>query len=331
MSDLLTQESKVYETNPNTIPQAIDNPLSQDSISDLFNTRDQVRDNARDRAPGPVPDQKLSLNRDQKNPTKGSQEDLNRADLSKQEETKKSSAESKQAEGSKQEEPPLEVERLQEELSKTQKRLLENQQYGRQNAQRLKTALKVVKELEAEGSLNEEEAGKLRGTLDGDTEEALSADASHPFGKVMAIANQELENIRKYTDDELLDDKVGAFDYFLLVASKEEREQALEDLTELTHTPLPLAKKMLSIGHGYEQSYREMKAAGSLYGLLTKKDQEASDLRKNLDKLTKKLAQYEDYDKPRYRLEEMGESMGQDPSGDTITSLFEDRDRIKKR
>ena len=331
MSDLLTQESKVYETNPNTIPQAIDNPLSQDSISDLFNTRDQVRDNARDRAPGPVPDQKLSLNRDQKNPTKGSQEDLNRADLSKQEETKKSSAESKQAEGSKQEEPPLEVERLQEELSKTQKRLLENQQYGRQNAQRLKTALKVVKELEAEGSLNEEEAGKLRGTLDGDTEEALSADASHPFGKVMAIANQELENIRKYTDDDLLDDKVGAFDYFLLVASKEEREQALEDLTELTHTPLPLAKKMLSIGHGYEQSYREMKAAGSLYGLLTKKDQEASDLRKNLDKLTKKLAQYEDYDKPRYRLEEMGESMGQDPSGDTITSLFEDRDRIKRR
>ena len=340
MSDLLTQESKVYETNPNTIPQAIDNPLSQDSISDLFNTRDQVRDNARDRAPGPVPDQKLSLNRDQKNPTKLShsqeqtqspQADPNRAALSKQEETKKSSTESKQAEGSKQEEPPLEVERLQEELSKTQKRLLENQQYGRQNAQRLKTALKVVKELEAEGSLSEEEAGKLRGTLDGDTEEALSADASHPFGKVMAIANQELENIRKYTDDDLLDDKVGAFDYFLLVASKEEREQALEDLTELIHTPLPLAKKMLSIGHGYEQSYREMKAAGSLYGLLTKKDQEASDLRKNLDKLTKKLAQYEDYDKPRYRLEEMGESMGQDPSGDTITSLFEDRDRIKKR
>ena len=185
--------------------------------------------------------------------------------------------------------------------------------------------------LEAEGSLSEEEAGKLRGTLDGDTEEALSADASHPFGKVMAIANQELENIRKYTDDELLDDKVGAFDYFLLVASKEEREQALDDLTELSPTPLPLAKKMLSIGHGYEASYREMKAAGSLYGLLTKKDQEASDLRKNLDKLTKKLAQYEDYDKPRYRLEEMGESMGQDPSGDTITSLFEDRDRMKRR
>jgi len=220
-------------------------------------------------------------------------------------------------------------------LSKTQKRLLENQQYGRQNAQRLKTALKVVKELEAEGSLSEEEAARLVESLDrengGENGEDPIPEISHPFGKVMAVANQELENIRKYTDDELLDDKVGAFDYFLLVASKEEREQALEDLTELIPTPLPLAKKMLSIGHGYEASYREMKAAGSLYGLLTKKDQETSDLRKNLDKLTKKLAQYEDYDKPRYRLEEMGESMGQDPSGDTITSLFEDRDRIKRR
>jgi hypothetical protein len=170
------------------------------------------------------------------------------------------------------------------------------------------------------------------GSLDGDTEEAsLLAETSHPFGKVMAVANQELENIRKYTDDDLLDDKVGAFDYFLLVASKEEREQALEDLTELISTPLPLAKKMLSIGQGYETSYREMKAAGSLYGLLSQKDQEVADLRKNLDKFKKKLSQYEDYDKPRYRLEEMGESIGQDPSGDSITSLFEDRDRVKRR
>jgi hypothetical protein len=343
MNDLLTQERIPHETNVPTLPQATDKALSDDSISDLFNTRDQVRDNTRDRARGPVPDPKLSLNRDQKNPTKHShsqeqtqspQEDLNRADLSKQEETKKN-AEAPKGETSKQEEPPLELQGLQEELSKTQKRLLENQQYGRQNAQRLKTALKVVKELEAEGSLSEEEAARLVESLDrengGENGEDPIPEVSHPFGKVMAIANQELENIRKYTDDELLDDKVGAFDYFLLVASKEEREQALEDLTELIPTPLPLAKKMLSIGHGYEASYREMKAAGSLYGLLTKKDQEASDLRKNLDKLTKKLAQYEDYDKPRYRLEEMGESMGQDPSGDTITSLFEDRDRIKRR
>ena len=329
MTDLLTQERIPHETKVPTPPQAADNSLSQDSISDLFNNRDQVR--------GPVPNQKPAINRDQKNPTKRPQEntpspeeDLNSPDLSRKEENQKNT-EAPKGETSKQEEAPLELQRLQEELSKTQKRLLENQQYGRQNAQRLKNALKVVKELEAEGALSEEEATKLMGTLDGDTEDALSSDSSHPFGKVMAIANQELENIRKYTDDELLDDKVGAFDYFLLVASKEEREQALEDLTELIHTPLPLAKKMLSIGQGYEKSYREMKAAGSLYGLLSQKDQELADLQKNLDKFKKKLSQYEDYDKPRYRLEEMGESMEKEPSGDTITSLFEDRDRMRRR
>ena len=343
MNDLLTQERTPHETKVPTLPQATDKTLSEeivpgDSISDLFHTRDQVRGPVSDR----VPDQKPAVNRDQKNPTKGSQghnvsseEDLNSPDLSKKEETQKNAGGSKQAEGSKQEEPPLELQRLQEELSKTQKRLLENQQYGRQNAQRLKTALKVVKELEAEGSLSEEEAARLAESLDrengGENGEDPLPETSHPFGKVMAIANQELENIRKYTDDDLLDDKVGAFDYFLLVASKEEREQALDDLTELIHTPLPLAKKMLSIGQGYEKSYREMKAAGSLYGLLTQKDQELADLQKNLDKFKKKLSQYEDYDKPRYRLEEMGESMEKEPSGDTITSLFEDRDRVRRR
>jgi hypothetical protein len=36
----------------------------------------------------------------------------------------------------------------------------------------------------------------------------------------------------------------------------------------------------------------------------------ADTLRKTIDKLTKKLAQYEDYDKPRYRLDEMNEGGG---------------------
>jgi len=340
MTDPLTQERTPHETKVPAPSQATDNILSKetmsgDTISDLFNTRDQARGPVSDTAP----DQKPAVNRDQKNPTKrlqehtpSSKEDLNSPDLSRKEENQKS-AEAPKGEPSKQAEAP--IERLQEELSKTQKRLLENQQYGRQNAQRLKTALKVVKELETEGSLSEEEAARLAESLDrengGESDGDLVSEASHPFGKVMAIANQELENIRKYTDDDLLDDKVGAFDYFLLVASQEEREQALEDLTELIHTPLPLAKKMLSIGQGYEASYREMKAAGSLYGLLSQKDQEMADLQKNLDKFKKKLSQYEDYDKPRYRLEEMGEIEGQETSQDSITSLFEDRDRMRKR
>jgi hypothetical protein len=155
-------------------------------------------------------------------------------------------------------------------------------------------------------------------------------ETSHPFGKVLAIANQELENIRKYTDDATLDDKVRAFDYFLLVASPEEQEEALEDLTALKGNPLSLAKKMLSIGQQHEKAYQEMKDVGSLQGLLNKKDQDIDTLRKTLDKLRKKLAQYEDYDKPRYRLDEMNE-LEESTSQDSISSLFDDRDRVRRR
>ena len=234
-----------------------------------------------------------------------------------------------------------ELETLKEELEKTHKRLTENQQYGRQNAQRLKNALKITRELVEEGSLSDEEAAKLQDSLQSDAEEDDSASPSHshlpshPFGKVLAAANKELEFIRKYTDDERLDDKVGAFDYFLLVAPTEEREQALEDLTDLMDTPLKLAKKMLSIGQVYEKSYREMKAAGGIQGMIAKKDQDIDNLHKSIDKLTKKLAQYEDYDKPRYRLDESvgdpGESEEEASSKDTITSLFSHRDRGNQR
>ena len=94
--------------------------------------------------------------------------------------------------------------------------------------------------------------------------------------------------------------------------------------------PLALAKKMLSIGQTYETSYRDMKDAGGIQGMIAKKDQNIDNLRKNIDKLTKKLAQYEDYDKPRYRIDDhVGETSGLEEdtsSGDSITSLFSHRD-----
>lgn len=222
---------------------------------------------------------------------------------------------------------------LKEELTKTHKRLVENQQYGRQNAQRLKNALKLTKAFVEEGSLSEEEASKLMETLEHDE---AADDYNHPthlFGRVLATANKELDNIRKYTDDDHLDDKVAAFDYFLLVSSPKERDQALEDLTDLMENPLTLAKKMLSIGQDYQTYYRDMKAAGSLHGLITKKDQDILNLRKNLEKVTKKLAQFEDYDKPRYRIDDQGEERsGWEEDGlpnDTISALFQSRDAIR--
>lgn len=217
---------------------------------------------------------------------------------------------------------------LKEELEKTQKRLTENQHYGRQNAQRLKNALKIAKEFVEEGSLSEEEATRLIGSLEQETSDDETIQQTHPFSKVLAVANKELENIRKYTEDASLDDKVAAFDYFLLTAAQEDRDQALEELTDLSDNPIALAKKMLSLGQSFETSYKEMKEAGSLHGVLVKKEKEIADLRKSIDKLTQKLAQYEDYDKPRYRLDERGETDEAEPDQDSISALFASRDRV---
>jgi hypothetical protein len=227
-----------------------------------------------------------------------------------------------------------ELDTLRGELQKTQKRLSENQQYGRQNAQKVKKALKITQTLIGEGLLTDEEAKGLMDTLqsEGEEGEEYHKGDAHPFAPIFRIANTELENIRKYTDDEFLQDKVDAFDYFLSVSSKEEIEEALEELTELMDNPVKLTKKMLSIGQkAYEESYKEIKEAGGFKHYLSQKNQEVEKLRKKIDKMEKKLAQYEDFDKPRYRMDETGDSEDGKPAQDTITALFAERDQVKRR
>ena len=227
-----------------------------------------------------------------------------------------------------------ELEQLRSDLAKTQKRLTENQQYGRQNAQRLKNALRITQDLVAEGSLSEDEALRLRDSLEHDSQEDLSFQeksdrASHPFSRFFKVANIELENIRKYTGDTLLDEKIKAFDYYLSTASLEEREQLLEEFEDLKDQPLELTRKMLTLGQKvYEESYRDIQEAGGFKGYIAKKQAEITTLTKTVEKLTKKLLQYEDYDMPKYGLAEMGSSQERKPAGlDSVDQVFALRDR----
>jgi predicted translin family RNA/ssDNA-binding protein len=130
---------------------------------------------------------------------------------------------------------------------------------------------------------------------------------------------------------------VNAFDYFLSVGPKEELEQVLEDLTELLGDPVKLAKKMLSIGQEvYEESYKGIKEAGGFKNYLSQKDGEIEKLQKKIDKLETKLAQYEDFDQPRYRMDEtgspeMGEVESSKPANDTLSTLFDERDKVRRK
>jgi predicted translin family RNA/ssDNA-binding protein len=225
---------------------------------------------------------------------------------------------------------------LRKKLDKVEKNLVENHKYGRSNAQKVKNALKVVQRFADEGTLAEEEARELLGTLhleeEHPDERNTPTHQASPFAPIFKVANQELQNILKYTDDEHLQDKVNAFDYFLSVGSKEEIDHVLEDLTDLMDNPLKLARKMLAIGERvYQESYRGIKEAGGFKNYLATKDQEIEKLHKKLDKLEKKLLQYEDFDHPRYRMDEMGDVEGSKPANDTISDLFDERDKVKRR
>jgi hypothetical protein len=236
-----------------------------------------------------------------------------------------------------------ELEALRVKLEKTEKVLAENQRYGRTNAQKVKNAQKVVQKFADEGLLTDEEARELFGVLQADGREPpLSggeredADMPHSaahhspaslFAPIFKVANQELENIRKYTDDDRLQDKVNAFDYFLSVGSKEEVGHVLAELTGLLDDPVKLAKKMLSIGQTvFEESYKHIQEAGGFKNYLSKKDEALEKLQKKIDKLEEKLLQYEDFDQPRYRIDEMGDGDDRKPAVDTISNLFEARD-----
>ena len=216
MMDPLTKERVAHETKPDTPKKGTVETESQESATQESLPHDTIADlfHDRDKAPADAKKPKSTARRPQEQDSsqEGIQEPVGDAS---EDEDVKSSAVQKKDTTSKQE-TQVEIQSLKEELEKTHKRLVENQQYGRQNAQRLKNALKLTKAFVEEGSLSEEEAIKLMGSLEHDDEADAYTHPTHPFGKVLATANKELDNIRKYTDDDHLDDKVAAFDYFLM-------------------------------------------------------------------------------------------------------------------
>jgi len=326
MIENLKKEDQIEQVNPKKIEDGL-----RDTISDLFNERDQkhlVEDQA-DLAPGNTTDKQIpEATRESQ---RESQKDLN-ADVAKLKKDEISEA------GAGEIDAESELKSLNAELEKTRKTILENQKYGRQNAQRLKNALKLTKEMLENGILTQDEAQKLVESLEsGDGEVVPEPEVSpydnHPFAKILKVANAELVNLRKYSDDELLDDKIKAFDYFLSVAPQEEIAESFEVLNDLIEDPVKLAKQMLNIGKRYyDESYKDIASSGGIAQYIKSKHEEIEKLNKSIDKLTKKLAQYEDYDKPRHRINEVGESndmpLGKrDPSND----LFHERDKDDMR
>lgn len=296
--------------------EAVTPQQNVDPLSELFEERDRPKE--------PKPEAKENVSGDSK--SEGVKDVKSKETSEKKEDIKE--------EDEDEDIPSSEIDKTKTELEKTQKRLSENQKYAHKQVQKVKNALKIAQTLVDNGDLIEDDARSLIEALQSEEDETQEyyKGESHPFAPIFKIANKELENIRKYTDDETLQDKVSAFDYFLSVSSQEEIEEVRDELIKLIDDPIKLTKKMLSIGQkAYEESYKEIKEAGGFKHYLSKKSQEIENMQKKIDKLEKKLSKYETYDKPTFRIDEMADvDSKESESDDPLTPMFKARDIIRR-
>jgi hemerythrin superfamily protein len=104
------------------------------------------------------------------------------------------------------------------------------------------------------------------------------------YGKIW---EQELDNIRKYSESKDIDQNVRAFYHLLQNGSEKELEEVFSSLKSLENDSLSLTKKMLEIGKQYnEDVFKDVYEAGGIRELKKKYEQK-------IDKLKKDLLKYE--------------------------------------
>jgi hypothetical protein len=225
------------------------------------------------------------------------------------------------------------------EVAKLKKALNDSQKWGHTNNKRLKSVVKIIESLKEQGVLNEDEFYNVNTYLTSDVDEPEFENekvSSDPLNNLIQIANQRVEDILViYEDDPLSAKKVQAFKFYVENSSEVERDEILEEVEHLKDSPLKLAKKMFQIGERYyNENYKEIDEAGGLKELMSVKNTEIKRMRKRIDKLEKELLQYNDYDKPVLKMDELGDTLTEgtltDEPGDVMGSILRERANRKK-
>jgi hypothetical protein len=221
----------------------------------------------------------------------------------------------------------VETDKSRRELEKATKALSDSQKWAHASNRKLKTALRLVEDLAKDGVMTDEEYARIAGALKSDSlEEDERVLTTHytPKQKVLAAANKGIEGLREvYEDDELFDKKINSFDYFINHSSQEVINDTFEELSELESSPIKLAKKMYSIGQQfYNDVYKDIDEAGGLVEYHKENERIKEKMQKDIDKLRKKLSEYNDYDKPTRSLDELSENGSKSEPKDTLQEVF---------
>ena len=244
------------------------------------------------------------------------------------------------------EENPSEAELLKKDIEKNKKSLLDAQKWGTKNSQKIKYTLKKLNALIENSSFTEDEEKEvqdlkkmLESDVDAPFEEDKAANANqHPISKYIDIASEKLGVMKELSDEpESFYKKYRAFEISLLDYKPDEMELLADELDELKDNPVKLAKKIMDLGEQYYNEYgKEFEEMGGYRNLIQKKNKENEKLKKDIDKLKKKLLNYEDFDSPKYKIGEDSTIETEDESSDSSEDPFESveksrNERLKQR
>ena len=189
-----------------------------------------------------------------------------------------------------------ETARLKVDRDNQEKAFKETKKWGHELSQKLTGFEKKVRAFIAEGALTDEEGKQL---LDYTHMEDNSSIPESPLSLYSKIWDEELTNIRKYTDAPDLDQHILAFQHLLKNGDSQELENAFGQLEAIKDSPLKWTRKMLEIGKSYnEDVFHELAQAGSLKAFKESYEEKLQKQQKTIDKLeakTLKLESQSDY------------------------------------
>lgn len=236
---------------------------------------------------------------------------------------------------------PSEVETLKKDIEKNKKSLLDAQKWGTKNSQKIKYTLKKLNAFIENASFTEDEEKEvqdLKRMLESDGDAPFgdgteSHASQHPISKYIDIASEKLGVMKELSDDpDSFYKKYRAFETSLLDYKPDEMELLADELDELKDNPVKLAKKIMDIGEQYyNEYYKEFEEMGGFRNLIQNRNKENEKLKKEIDKLKKKLLNYEDFDSPKYNIGEDSTIETEDKASDSSKDPFEEMEQSRSQ
>lgn len=184
------------------------------------------------------------------------------------------------------------------EFEKLQKTVKDTQRSFHEDRKKLAAYKKAVEKMKEDGALLDEEATML---LDHTKYENESVEDESTLVKYAKVWDKELEYMKKYApDSKEIDQHILAFQHFMQTASREEINDALNDLSRYEDDEVELTRQMLELGRQYnDEIYADIHESGSIRNLKSKYSQKEYEMQKEIDKLKKRVdklkEKYEDY------------------------------------